>query len=74
MPNTAPPASTRAPLPMIRFSSPRTIPVRETIPNFLTFVKYSIKGIPHRIGHTNPNSGIKMGIYPSIIPAKKMTK
>ena len=50
------------------------MPVRDTIPNFLTFVKYSMKGIPHRMGQTSPSSGIKMGIYPSIIPAKKMTK
>ena len=27
-----------------------------------------------RQGHTSPRSGIKIGIYPSIIPAKKMTK
>jgi len=65
---------TNTPLPMIKFSKPRIMPVRDTMPNFLTFVKYSIKGIPHRMGHTNPNSGIKIGIYPSIMPAKKMTK
>ena len=59
---------------MTRLSRPRIMPVRDTMPNFLTFVKYSIKGIPHRMGHTNPNSGMKIGIYPSIMPAKKMTK
>ena len=65
---------TSTPLPMTRLSRPRIMPVRDTMPNFLTFVKYSIKGIPHRMGHTNPNSGMKIGIYPSIMPAKKMTK
>ena len=65
---------TSTPLPMIKFSKPRIMPVRDTIPNFLTFVKYSIKGIPHRMGHTSPRSGIKIGIYPSIMPAKKITK
>ena len=62
---------TNTPLPMIKFSKPRTMPVRDTMPNFLTFVKYSIKGIPHRMGHTNPRSGIKIGMYPTSCPQRK---
>ena len=69
-----PKIKTSTPLPMIKFSKPRIIPVKDTMPNFLTFVRYNIKGMPHKIGHTNPSSGIKIGIYPSIMPAKKMIK
>ena len=74
-PKISPIGTPQNPMPVSPISRPLKTPMIVTMPNFLTLVRNSMKGIPVISDHRLPRTGRKIGINPiGMATQQPMTK